>query len=99
MVYARGYSRGLGTYIIVRSQLENGNNLYLLYAHLSTVSASNGSTVNAGDKIGESGISGNASQSGASPPHVHIEARTGSPGTSWGNLTRVNPSNYIPYLN
>lgn len=73
-----GYANGYGYYVqlvcALPHELTDGQGLYasLFFAHLSQISAANGSSVSAGQKIGEVGKSGNASGSSVNA-HVHFE--------------------------
>jgi len=60
----------------------NGNRLYTLYGHLSSVNVSNGQTVSKGQVIGYSGNTGNSY--GA---HLHFEVKV--------NGISVNPMSYF----
>lgn len=55
---------GLGRYIIV----DHGHDLTSVYAHLKNFAVTEGQTVNAGEKIGEVGMTGNTTG-----PHLHFE--------------------------
>lgn len=57
----------LGLYVLVQSADDKRQNLY---AHLSRVQVANGAHVNAGDKIGDSGNTGNTTG-----PHLHFGER------------------------
>lgn len=59
-----------GNHVII----SHGNNLYTLYAHLSSVSVSTGMSVEQGQAIGIVGKTGYATG-----PHLHFEVRSGSP--------------------
>jgi murein DD-endopeptidase MepM/ murein hydrolase activator NlpD len=63
--------------------------IYSIYAHLSVTHAEQGDRVNAGDLIGEVGLSGNTSG-----PHLHLEVRLGDDSSF---VTR-NPELFIPPL-
>ncbi|MDQ7026223.1 MAG: M23 family metallopeptidase [Anaerolineae bacterium] len=78
-----GWSRwGYGNAVVI----EHGGVLSTLYGHMSSISASCGQFVNAGDVIGAVGSTGNSSG-----PHLHFEIRNGSspynpsgtPGIGW----------------
>lgn len=56
----------------------NGETYYFFYAHLSERSVAKGDKVTAGDPIGKTGQSGNASGQAAKMDHLHFEVRTTS---------------------
>ena len=91
-IRAKGYSDKLGKYVIVSSTI-NGQEVWLLYAHLNTVTDRNGS-ISKGSAVGTAGISGNltgAIQKGYAIQHLHIEARIGG----WKDKDPQNPENYL----
>lgn len=53
--------------------IQHANEMYTLYAHLSSILVRVGDTVNAGDEIGQVGATG-----GATGSHLHFEVRVGS---------------------
>ena len=53
--------------------IQHTNEIYTLYAHLSSILVRVGDTVNTGDEIGQVGATG-----GATGSHLHFEVRTGS---------------------
>ena len=63
-----GYNGGYGTYIVI----EHSNGTQTLYAHLSKISVTEGSTVTKGQRIGSSGNTGRSTG-----PHLHFEVRAG----------------------
>lgn len=67
-------------------KISHGNNLYTLYAHLSSVLVSNGSSVAQGQAIGLAGTTGDSTG-----PHLHFEVRSG--GGAYANA--VNPKTYL----
>jgi murein DD-endopeptidase MepM/ murein hydrolase activator NlpD len=74
-------------------QIDHGNGLYTMYQHLhGEPKFKLGDPIAEGQKIGEIGVSGNAtSRAGVQVPQLHFEVRRGS-----GNLgTDVNPSELI----
>ena len=74
---------GYGNYIMLDNGVDsNGNRLYTLYGHLSSVNVSVGQTVTQGQVIGYSGNTGNSY--GA---HLHFEVRV--------NGTAVDPMSYF----
>ncbi len=73
-----GYNGGYGNYV----QIDHGNGLNTLYAHMSSLSVSAGQTVNAGDKVGNIGSTGNSTG-----PHLHFSVIV--------NGTFVDPMGYL----
>ena len=64
-------------------EISHGSGLVTQYAHLSSISVSNGKKVERGEKIGLVGATGRADG-----PHLHFEVRIGG--------TPRNPANYLP---
>lgn len=62
---------GWGNHVIIRHDVD-GETVETVYAHLNTVSVSNGDTVKAGDNIGKSGNTG-----ASKGPHLHFEIHPG----------------------
>jgi hypothetical protein len=77
---------GYGKAVLIRHNLD-GETMYSLYAHLSTIDVKEGDEVTAGQKVGLSGSTGYSSG-----PHLHFELRK-EPGTY---LSDVNPHSYLP---
>ena len=67
-VSEQGYSSSYGYYVI----LDHGNNMQTVYAHCKKISVKEGDFVHQGDKIAESGNTGNSTG-----PHLHFEVRLG----------------------
>ncbi|MEY9490419.1 murein DD-endopeptidase MepM/ murein hydrolase activator NlpD [Streptomyces calvus] len=67
-VVAAGWEGSFGYQVVVR----HTDGRYSQYAHLSAISVKSGQSVNAGQRIGRSGSTGNSSG-----PHLHFEVRTG----------------------
>jgi murein DD-endopeptidase MepM/ murein hydrolase activator NlpD len=61
-----GWNGGYGNYVII----DNGHGIQTLYAHMTSVRASAGDSVSAGDTIGTVGTTGEATG-----PHLHFEVR------------------------
>ena len=81
--YSTANGLGYGNYIMVDHGVgSDGNRLYTLYGHLSSVNVSVGQTVTQGQVIGYSGNTGNSY--GA---HLHFEVRV--------NGSAVNPMSYF----
>lgn len=70
---------GYGNYVII----DHGNGIQTLYAHLSSVSVSQGKKVNTGTVIGRQGSTGRSTG-----PHLHFELRI--------NGEKVDPEPYLP---
>jgi len=79
-----------GKYIIIKSTI-NGNVRHIYYGHLDKQTVQEGDKVKAGDKIGESGNTGNSLG-----PHLHYEVRNEN--KEWGSLNNptFNPYDYLP---
>ena len=72
VVYAgegAGGGPAYGKHVIIESTL-NGRTVRMLYAHLSTIAVKAGAFVQAGEKIGRTGETGNTKG-----PHLHLELR------------------------
>ena len=77
-----GWYGGYGKVVIIDHGLVNGKPTTTLYAHLDSISVSNGSYVSQGQLIGREGTTGYSTG-----PHCHFEVRV--------NGKPVNPLNYI----
>lgn len=75
VVYRTSENHGDYGKTIILSINHHGEELYLLYAHLSEISVTKGQFVAEGEEIGKSGRSGNASKVPASESHLHFEVR------------------------
>ncbi|MFH0241529.1 transglycosylase family protein [Streptomyces sp. HK10] len=67
-VVSAGWGGAYGYQVVVR----HSDGRYSQYAHLSAISVRSGQQVNAGQRIGRSGSTGNSTG-----PHLHFEIRTG----------------------
>lgn len=77
-----GWYGGYGKAVIIDHGVVNGQPITTLYAHMSTITASNGQYVKKGQQIGREGSTGYSTG-----PHCHFEVRV--------NGKTVNPLNYI----
>ncbi|EDN68593.1 secreted protein [Beggiatoa sp. PS] len=66
-----------GTYGTVSVKID-GTNYYFIFLHLSSFSVKQGTKVDVGTKIGETGSAG-----APGAPHLHVEARNGRSGSTW----------------
>lgn len=84
---SNGNYRSYGRYIVIMHDKKdkNGNQVYTLYAHNSKRSVSEGTYVKKGQKIAESGSTGNSTG-----PHCHFEVRTPN------YYDYVDPEIYLP---
>lgn len=86
-----------GNFVVVQSN-KNGERFFL-YAHLSSVTVGDDQVVSEGEKIGETGKSGNAEEAACNPEHLHLEVRKGKDtefGWVKGNgAEAVNPEPYV----
>ncbi|MFF5970625.1 peptidoglycan DD-metalloendopeptidase family protein [Streptomyces sp. NPDC012769] len=68
-IVSAGWGGAYGYQVVIRHQ----DGRYSQYAHLSALAVREGQRVNAGQRIGRSGSTGNSSG-----PHLHFEVRTGA---------------------
>ena len=80
--------RSYGHYIVIRhdKKTRSGKTVYTLYAHNNDIIVSEGQYVKKGQKIANSGTTGNSTG-----PHCHFEVRVGGSSQSYA----VNPANYL----
>lgn len=71
-VWSKGWSNSLGNYVTCEYSKIDGSTILVQYIHLASITIANGDIINTGDEIGKSGMTGNASNPGASDSHVHI---------------------------
>lgn len=76
-----------GNQVIIRTTNWDGSFTDIRYAHLNTVSVSEGDHVNAMTPLGLSGNTGNTADPMVPETHLHIEVENGG--------TAVNPSQYL----
>jgi murein DD-endopeptidase MepM/ murein hydrolase activator NlpD len=80
-VVSAGWGGSYGYQVVIR----HADGRYSQYGHLSAISVKAGQTVAAGQRIGRSGATGNATG-----PHLHFEVRTGA-----GFGTDIDPLAYL----
>src|SRR3989344_3686481 len=86
----KGCGNGFGNHVILKVSWEEdctdygecGTNMYIYFAHLSSLSVSVGDTVSYGEGVGKLGNTGNSTG-----PHLHFEIRSGSTNSAY----TVNP--------
>ena len=81
--------RSYGHYIVIRHDktTSSGKSVYTLYAHNNDIIVSEGQYVRKGEKIANSGSTGNSTG-----PHCHFEVRVGGSGQSYAQ----DPAIYLP---
>ena len=79
-----GWMNGYGNTVMITHSI-NGQTFTTLYAHMSSISVSNGQSVSQGQQIGGIGSTGNSTG-----PHLHFEIHPGG---------YKNPANPMSYLN
>jgi predicted chitinase len=100
-------SKSLGNVVNIKSKDKDGNTVYILYCHLTTVSVAKGDNVKHGQKIALSGSTGNASSdefpNGVSGHgikkekwHCHVEAcSNGAGAVTFYGKSRLQPEDYM----
>lgn len=83
----------LGIIVIVKSKDRDGEDIWIEYCHLSSISVKIGQVVKHGEEIGLSGKTGNAKNILPAYYHVHIEASID--GVFYGGNNRVDPELYM----
>ena len=66
--------RSLGLHVIIEHRAPDGQTYYSIYGHLDTVTVKKGDNLEAGQYIGNVGMSGNTSG-----PHLHLQIDRGEP--------------------
>jgi len=98
VVAGLGYANVYGNYVIIETpyerlpaaaitdyELDAGQSLYLLYAHMQELAPfAVGDPVTCADELGLVGGSGDAYF--VTDPHLHLETRTGAPGQTFGPM-------------
>ena len=86
----RYLANSYGRHIIIRAVV-NGETVYMYYCHMNRLDVKEGQIVKAGQQIGLSGQTGNATG-----PHLHYEVRNAN--KHYGNISNptLNPKNYLP---
>lgn len=86
----RYLTNSYGRHIIIRAVV-NGEVVYMYYCHMNNLDVKEGQIVKAGQLIGLSGQTGNATG-----PHLHYEVRNAN--KDYGNISNptLNPKNYLP---
>lgn len=86
----RYLTNSYGRHIIIRAEV-NGEVVYMYYCHMNNLDVKEGQIVKAGQLIGLSGQTGNATG-----PHLHYEVRNAN--KTYGNIDNptMNPKNYLP---
>ncbi len=82
---------GYGNYVMVTHYTSDGI-FFSLYAHLASISVSQGQTVSQGQQVGLLGDSGNSAGS-----HLHFELYKDSNGNGIPDDYRTNPRNYVSF--
>jgi len=100
-----GEISGYGKTISVRGKLKNlktGNleDIYVMYAHLNSISIENGAEVKVGDVLGRTGITGNGDTKKKDERHLHLEVLTQKwPSSAKGFSIRKPPLQYFKVIN
>jgi len=92
-------SDGWGEWVLVKTNADrDGPNVYAVYAHLSSTNVSRGESLSTGDKIGETGVSGNAAEdlcADGGPAHMPIETKSVGSGQSFYGADHFNPEKFV----
>ena len=100
-----GEISGYGKTISVKGKLKNlktgkQEDVYVIYAHLNSISVKNGDEVKISDALGKTGITGNGDVSKKEERHLHLEILTQKwPQKAKGFTIRKNPLNYFKIIN
>lgn len=100
-----GEIRGYGKTISVKGKLKNLNTgeleeIYVMYAHLNSISIENGANVKVGDVLGRTGITGNGDTKKKDERHLHLEILTQKwPSSAKGFSIRKPPLQYFKVIN
>ena len=76
--------------VLVCSFTHDGKTLYAAYAHMGKITVTQGASLKRGDKVGETGQSGNAQGMRGPDQHLHFEIRT-EPRPGMGLSGRMSP--------
>jgi len=82
---------GLTVVIELSDVKVNNQKIYAFYAHLKSITVTNGDEVKLGDEIGETGLTGNAKDMKGDDQHLHFEIRTANPPGGRGLTGRLDP--------
>ncbi len=100
-----GMMSGYGKIISVEGKLKNlktgkEEDVYVIYAHLSSVDVKNGDQVKIGDSLGRTGITGNGKNLPEGEYHLHLEILTQKwPDKNKGFSIRKPPLEYFKVIN
>ena len=83
-----GSDKSSGNYAVVEYDRVDGAKWRVSYCHLDSVAVKQGDVVNAGQKLGVSGNTGNSTG-----PHLHLTVKHQDSGTT--ELKTVDPLNYL----
>jgi RHS repeat-associated protein len=90
-----GYKKGsVGNYVVVKT-IVDGENVYIKYNHLESVSVKKDDQVEVGGLLGKTGKTGNAGKLKPDKTHVHIEASKSKDRAFFAPADRVNPESYL----
>lgn len=93
------HNGGWGKHVLVETNgSHDGQTVQILYAHLKTTSVVIGETLSEGEKIGETGVSGNAEKKPCEPggpSHVHVETKSVGEGQQFNKADHFDPESFI----
>jgi murein DD-endopeptidase MepM/ murein hydrolase activator NlpD len=94
-VEAVGFGEDVGSYVTISFE-KNGKTYGVAYCHLKKQEVKEGTKVKAGDRLGETGISGNAEPEN---PHLHLDIQNqvwvGYAEAEKRSMHGVNPNSYV----
>jgi len=88
-----GKDGGYGNCISISFKLD-GSDYYAFYAHLDSIDVEPGKPVKKGDKIGTTGIAGNASSLPVDERHLHFEIRKNALSYYSSGIIRADPKDF-----